>query len=121
MSDARSHLPLSIPVYQILLSLSDRTLHGYAIMEDVRERTDGEVDLTASTLYGAVKRLLTDGLIQETEAPAGIESDDSRRRYYACTPSGLAVLRAETRRLERALRDAAAKGLGVYGRETAGP
>ena len=62
-------LPLSVPVFHILLSLSDQDLHGYAIIQDVRARTAGEVDLTASTLYAAIKRLLGSRLIDEL-APA---------------------------------------------------
>jgi DNA-binding PadR family transcriptional regulator len=121
-SDAEArHLPLSVPVYQILLSLSDRILHGYAIIQDIQERTEGVVDLTASTLYGAVKRLLGDDLLEETEAPEGVEIDDPRRRYYRITPAGLAVLRAETRRLRRALEDAAAKGFTAESSERAVP
>jgi hypothetical protein len=58
-------LPLSVPVFQILLSLADRHLHGYAIIQDIRQRTDGEVVLTASTLYAAIKRMLDGGLIVE--------------------------------------------------------
>ncbi len=112
--------PLTAPVFQILLSLVDDDLHGYALIQDIRQRTDGEVSLTASTLYAAVKRLVTVGLISETTRPRG-EKDDPRRRYYAISPAGRATLRAEAARLERltlmarekkllpALRTAAAK------------
>ena len=55
-------LPLSVPVFQILLSLVDRDLHGYALIKDIEQRTDGEVKVTASTLYGALAR----GLYRET-------------------------------------------------------
>jgi DNA-binding PadR family transcriptional regulator len=93
--------PLTVPVYQVLLSLSDRDLHGYAIIQDIRSRTDGEVDLTASTLYAAVKRMLGAGLIEELEDRPAPELDDSRRRYYRITDDGRSVLTAEARRLER--------------------
>jgi DNA-binding PadR family transcriptional regulator len=106
---ASRHLPLSEPVFQILLSLSDRDLHGYAIIQDIRERTDGVVVLTASTLYAAIKRLLDAGLVDEvTRRPA---VDDPRRRYYAITPLGVEVARLETARLERTLRMARQKRL----------
>jgi DNA-binding PadR family transcriptional regulator len=106
---ASRHLPLSEPVFQILLSLSDAELHGYAIIQDIRERTDGTVELTASTLYAAIKRLLDNALIVEvTQRPA---DDDPRRRYYAITPLGLTVVELETARLERALRMARKKRL----------
>jgi DNA-binding PadR family transcriptional regulator len=67
---------------------------------DIRERTAGETNLTASTLYTAVKRLLAAGLITEVERPRG-EKDDPRRRYYRITGEGRATVRAEAARLER--------------------
>ena len=106
---AERHLPLSEPVFQILLSLADQELHGYAIIQDVRARTDGDVDLTASTLYAAVKRLLDAELIEEVKARQ--PDDDPRRRYYQITPLGLAVARLEAARLERTLRMARQKRL----------
>jgi len=93
--------PLSAPVFQILLSLADADLHGYAIIQDVAERTGGDVRLTASTLYAAVKRLLDAGWIGELPDHARPEDDDARRRYYRLTPLGRRVVRAEARRLER--------------------
>ena len=88
---ASDHLPLTSPVFQILLSLSDRELHGYAIIQDIRERTGGEVTLTASTLYAAIKRLLDLQFIDElSERPDA--DDDPRRRYYRITKDGRAVL-----------------------------
>ena len=95
-----SSAPLTAPVFQILLSLVDEDLHGYALIQDIRERTDGEVRLTASTLYAAVKRLSDAGLITEVQ-PRRAEKDDSRRRYYRITPAGRQTLRAEAARLER--------------------
>jgi len=91
-------LPLTVPVFQILLSLVDGERHGYALIRDIEARTDGEVRLTASTLYGAVARLLDAGLIEETAAPAG----HGRRRQYRITRRGRAVLRQEAERLARA-------------------
>ena len=108
---AERHLPLSEPVFHILLSLSDRDLHGYAIIQDIRERTDGAVELTASTLYAAIKRLLDTHLIQEVKARPSY--DDPRRRYYAITSLGLEVARRETERLERTLRMARQKRLAT--------
>jgi DNA-binding PadR family transcriptional regulator len=101
--------PLTAPVFQILLSLADEDLHGYAIIQDVAARTDGEVRLTASTLYAAVKRLLDAGWIEElAERPA---RDDPRRRYYRLTRDGRDAARAEARRLERLAAMARAKRL----------
>lgn len=104
---AARHLPLTEPVFQILLSLADQALHGYAIIQDIRLRTDGEVDLTASTLYAALKRLLDEALIREV--PARSPDDDARRRYYEVTPLGLEVARLEAARLLRAVRMARQK------------
>lgn len=91
-------LPLSVPVFQILLSLVDQDLHGYALISDIAERTDGEVTLTASTLYGAIARLLEAGYIDELAAEAGHE----RRRRYRLTRAGRELLRLESQRLARA-------------------
>jgi DNA-binding PadR family transcriptional regulator len=94
--------PLSTPVFQILLSLAGEALHGYAIIQDIAERTADEVRLTASTLYDAVKRLLDAGWIEEVARRPRGAKDDPRRRYYRITRSGLAAARAEAGRLERA-------------------
>ena len=103
--------PLSTQVFHILLSLSDDDLHGYAIIQDVAARTDGEVRLTASTLYAAMKRLLESGWIEErTTRPAGAP-DDPRRRYYRLTKLGREVARAEARRLDQLAAMARAKRL----------
>jgi DNA-binding PadR family transcriptional regulator len=102
--------PLSPQVLQILLSLADGPKHGYAIIADVRARTGGEISLTASTLYDALSRLVDDRSIAEVDAPASADRD-SRRRYYALTPTGREAVRAEVGRLERALASARATRL----------
>jgi DNA-binding PadR family transcriptional regulator len=78
----------------------DAELHGYALIADIRERTAGEVSLTASTLYSAIKRLVAAELIEEVRSQR-TAGDDPRRRYYTITPLGRATLRAEAARLER--------------------
>jgi DNA-binding PadR family transcriptional regulator len=98
-------LPLTVPVFQILLSLTDAPRHGYAVIQEVAERTRGEVRLTASTLYGAVARMLGAGLIDERNPPEGHE----RRRLYALTRRGRTLLAEEARRLERSADWARAK------------
>ena len=107
----QDHLPLTVPVFQILLSLSDQDLHGYAIIQDIRRRTAEEVSLTASTLYAAIKRLLDAGLIEEREGRPRAGDDDPRRRYYGIRPAGLDVARLEAGRLERAVKMARQKRL----------
>jgi DNA-binding PadR family transcriptional regulator len=98
-------LPLTVPVFQILLSLVDGPNHGYAIIREVHDRTEGEVRLTASTLYGATARMLGGGLIEEHDPPAGQE----RRRLYALTRRGRSLLSDEAARLARAAGWARAK------------
>ena len=101
---------LSPQVFHILLSLAGDDLHGYAIIQDVAARTDGEVKLTASTLYAAMRRLLEQGWIEElTTRPR--TDDDPRRRYYRLTALGRSMARAEAERLERLAAMARAKKL----------
>jgi len=99
--DIESPAALSAQVFQILLSLLDDELHGYALIQDIRRRTDGEVVLTASTLYAAVKRLLGAGWIEEIEHDTPPPDHDARRRYYRITARGRAAARTEALRLER--------------------
>src|SRR5947208_16097317 len=101
-------LPLTPAVFHILVALGDGESHGYAIMQNVRTRTGGAVRLSAGTLYGAVSRLLDDGLIEESEERPDPEMDDTRRRYYRLSNFGSRVLAAETRRLSELLRAARA-------------
>jgi DNA-binding PadR family transcriptional regulator len=103
-ADMPDPLPLSVPVYQILLSLAAEDSYGYALIRDIRERTEGEVDLTASTLYGALQRMLEEGWIVETGG--GAESEGPRRRVYAITLQGRRVVTEEAQRLQRAVRHA---------------
>ena len=98
--DPREFLPLTPHAFHILLSLIDGESHGYGIILDVQERTGGDVRLRTGTLYTILRRLVEDGLISETE-PKAVESEDERRRYYAHTPLGLAVTKAEAARLDR--------------------
>jgi DNA-binding PadR family transcriptional regulator len=93
--------PVSPQVFQILLSLLDERMHGYALIQDIRRRTDGEIVLTASTLYAAVKRLLANRWIEEVEPDTPPPDHDDRRRYYRITSLGRSAARAEAQRLER--------------------
>jgi DNA-binding PadR family transcriptional regulator len=89
---------MSPQVFHILLALADQELHGYAIITDIAERTDGAVVLTASTLYAALRRLLEVHLIEEIDERP--DADDSRRRYYRITTAGKEAGRAEAARIE---------------------
>jgi DNA-binding PadR family transcriptional regulator len=99
---------LSPQVFHILLSLTDRPRHGYAIIQDIRGRTREEIRLTASTLYDALARLVDQALIEEIELEVDVDRDgdarndgDSRRRYYRLTRAGHEAAEVEARRLER--------------------
>lgn len=107
-----SQLPLPAATFHILMALADGERHGYAIIQDVSERTNGEVRLGAGTLYRSIQRLLEQDYIEELsmrERPAK-DADDARRRYYRLTAFGRAVAEAETRRLSELLRLARASG-----------
>jgi DNA-binding PadR family transcriptional regulator len=98
-NNPEEHLPLTPAVFHILLALTDSEKHGYAIMQEVEEMTEGRVKLGPGTLYGAVKRLLRAGLIIETDERPDPALDDSRRRYYGLTVLGRGVAAAEAERL----------------------
>ena len=105
---AEAQLPLTPALFHVLVALADGDRHGYAIIKEVAARTDGEVHLSTGTLYGMIKRLLAEGLIEESRRrPA----EDARRRYYRLTAFGRNVAQAEARRLARALVGARAKRL----------
>jgi DNA-binding PadR family transcriptional regulator len=99
-------LPLTPAVFHILVALADGEAHGYAIMQTVAERSGGTVRLGPGTLYGAVNRLLKDGLIEESEQRPDPEMDDTRRRYYRLTEFGGRVLAVETKRMADLVRAA---------------
>ena len=99
---------ISPQVFQIMLSLAGGEMHGYALMQDIEERTGGAMRLTASTLYGAVKRMLESGWIEELEQ-AG--EDAARRRVYRLTRQGRAAARAEAARLAEITESARARNL----------
>ena len=102
--------PLTPALFNVLLALSDGEKHGYAILKEVEEHTDGEVQLSTGTLYGIIKRLLADGLIVELRRrPA--EDDDQRRRYYRLTDEGRRVAMAEAERMAKVLARARSKRL----------
>jgi DNA-binding PadR family transcriptional regulator len=107
--EPEAFLPLTPAVFHILLALADRERHGYGIMQDIAERTDGAMRMGPGTLYGSIKRMLADGLIEKSSERPDPELDDERRRYYRLTDLGRRVLGAEARRLEQLLRIAQAK------------
>ena len=103
-------LPLPPVTFHILVALAEEDRHGYAIMQDVVQRTGGALKLGAGTLYRSVQRMLEQGLISEVSTRPAPELDDERRRYYRITPFGRAVAKAEARRLAQMLKLARASG-----------
>ena len=114
-ADVEQLLPLPPATFHILVALVDEERHGYAIIQDVEARTDGELRLSAGTLYRSVARMVEQGLIVEVVRGARTRAADERRRYYRITPFGTAVARAEMRRLTQLVRLARARGLTPEG------
>lgn len=107
--EPRDLLPLTPAVLNILLALADKERHGYGIMQEVEARTEGETRLGPGTLYGSIKRMLADGLIEESDERPDPEMDDQRRRYYRITNFGRKVAGAEAGRLASLVSAAEAK------------
>jgi DNA-binding PadR family transcriptional regulator len=108
-------LPLQPATFHILVALLDEDRHGYAIIQDVEARTNGELRLSAGTLYRSIQRMLEQGLIAENLKRPAPALDDERRRYYHITAFGTAVARAEMRRLTQLVKHARARGLAPEG------
>ena len=104
-------LPLTPPVFHILLALSEGERHGYAIMQEVAADTGGALQLGPGTLYGCLKRMLSARLVEESDERPDPALDDERRRYYRITNFGAEALQAEAERLASAVRAARAKRL----------
>ena len=107
--DPETYLPLTPPMFQVLLALADGEKHGYAIIKEVLRRTDGKVRLSAGTLYAVIKRFVNDGLIAESDERPDPALDDERRRYYRLTDEGRAVAVAEAQRMAEVVDQARAK------------
>src|ERR1039458_4073214 len=103
-----SLLPLPPATFHILLAVAEEDRHGYAIIQDVATRTNGELKLSAGTLYRSIQRMLEQGLIVETQDRPAPELDDERRRNYRTPPFGAAVARGEARRAAPLVRVATA-------------
>src|SRR5256885_374201 len=89
--DVDALLPLPAATFHILMAVTDEDRHGYAIIQDVQTRTNGELKLSAGTLYRSIQRMLEQGLIVEATRRPAPALDDERRRYYSITPFGVAV------------------------------
>lgn len=107
---AEALLPLPPATFHILVAVAPGERHGYAIIQEVERATDGELTLSAGTLYRSIARMVEQGLIAEVSRRRTAEEDE-RRRYYRITSFGTAVARAEAARLAQLLRLAKASGL----------
>src|SRR5690348_7647152 len=103
--------PLPTAVFHILIALADRDRHGYSIMQDVASRTDGQVRLSAGTLYASMRRMLDQGLIEELAESPDPSNTDERRRYYRLTALGRKSAVGEVDRLNSLVRQARDTGL----------
>src|SRR5215204_3016637 len=101
-------LPLPPAVFHILIAVGEGEKHGYAVMQDVAERTGGQVRMSPGTLYGSIRKMLEDGLIEESFKRGS--TDDERRRYYRVTKFGRSVAAAEAERLTALLHHARLNG-----------
>lgn len=106
--DPRNALPLTPAQFMILLALAQHDLHGYGIMQSVKERTAGNLKLAPGTLYTALERMIERGWVEETDTHA---AGDERRRVYHLTDFGMRVAQAEAQRLEQTVQDARTLGL----------
>jgi DNA-binding PadR family transcriptional regulator len=104
-------LPLTPAVFHILLALADKERHGYGIILEVRQNTQGQIQMGPGTLYGTLKRMLAARLIEESDERPDPELDDERRRYYRLTEHGRRTLAAEVARFSNLLEVAREKRL----------
>ena len=114
MSDPRdpnSFTPLRPVEFEILLVLTGKESHGYGMIKEVEERSGGTDRIATGTLYRALRRLTSSGLVVPTERRRIPGVDDERRRYYAITPFGRAVATAEAQRLATQVATARARAL----------
>ena len=109
--DPQRFLPLTPVAFEVLLALGEGERHGYAIMRQVEDRTQGRTSLHPGTLYRALGRLVDSGLLCEIEDDS--EAGDERRRYYALTGLGRRVAAAESERLASQLE--AARAVALFG------
>jgi DNA-binding PadR family transcriptional regulator len=98
--DPSTILPLSAPALRILVTLGSRELHGYGIMQELKERTGGRETLLPGTLYSSMARMVDQGLVEEADDTEASASGGPRRRYYRTTQLGRRVARSEMERME---------------------
>ncbi len=106
-----ANLPLKPDVFLILMILIDGESHGYGIIKQAEERTNGELKLQAGALYRRLKWMLDENLITELDSPPTGDAADERRRYYAISPLGIETVEAEATRMARLVAQARARDL----------
>jgi len=111
--DVQAFRPLPASAMHIIVALAEGEKHGYAIMRDVDQLSDGAVRMGPGTLYGSLKRMIDQGLLEESDARPDPTLDDERRRYYVLTELGQRVGAAEHARLSRLLSAAQVRRLGL--------
>lgn len=104
-------LPLTPTVFHILLALADGEKHGYSIMREVKTISAGQVTMGPGTLYGSIKRMLENNLIEESDERPDPAMDNERRRYYHLSDFGVRILEAEAARLNQLVNAIRAKRL----------
>lgn len=110
-SEAENHIPLKHVDFLVLLVLMDSDLHGYGIVKEIGDRTEGHIRLEPGNLYRYIRRLEQQGLVAEAEERPEGEVDDERRRYYTVTALGREVLELEVSRLRALIEDFDSTGL----------
>jgi DNA-binding PadR family transcriptional regulator len=108
----QNFLPLHPVAFHILLALGEGDRHGYALKRQIAAETSGQINPGPGVLYSTIRKLLEDGLIEESDTRPIAHLDDERRRYYRMTGRGRDVARAEAARL-RDLLDMAARRVGL--------
>ena len=111
--DVDQFLPLPASAMHIIVALAGGEKHGWAIMRDVAELSGGAVQMGPGTLYGSIKRMIDQGLLEETDERPDPALDDERRRYYRLTDLGQRVGVAERDRLTRLVSAADIRRLGL--------
>ena len=113
--DIDSYLPLPASAMHIIVALAGGEKHGYAIMRDIEDLSGGSATMGPGTLYGSIKRMIDQGLVEETDERPDPALDDERRRYYRLTSLGHRVGAAEQARLAALLDAARFRQLGLGG------
>ena len=114
-NDVDSYLPLPASAMHIIVALAGGEKHGYAIMRDIQELSGGTINMGPGTLYGSIKRMIDQGLLEETDERPDPALDDQRRRYYRLSALGQRVGAAEQVRLSALLEAAQLRQLGLGG------